>query len=147
MFSHGLCKWYSQQTLRVLHNSYSSPHWLMLRFLHIWYVGQHVSPFSDLWYIKWTIQLFVIWQVSIKHPVEYITLMESCDMQDSNSISNMFVTLAYQWKWPLQWSLVHQMDHPAVCDMIRGPPSFLLSILHLWKAVICRIPTVHHIYV
>ena len=56
------------------------------------------------------------------------------------------VTLVYQSKQPLWWSPVHWMDHPAVCDMMRGPGSCLLSISHQWKAVICRIPTVHHIY-
>ena len=36
---------------------------------------------------------------------------------------------------PVQWSAVHEMYHPAVCDMMGGPASFLLSILDQWKAV------------
>ena len=36
---------------------------------------------------------------------------------------------------PVRWSAVHEMYHPAVCDMMGGPASFLLSILDQWKAV------------
>ena len=65
-------------------------------------------------------------------------------MQDSNNISNISVTLVYQSKQPLWWSPVHRMDHPAVCDMMRGPPSILLDISHQWKAVICSTPTAQY---
>ena len=41
MDSHGLCNWYSQPMLRVLHNSYSSWCQPMLRFFLISYIGQH----------------------------------------------------------------------------------------------------------
>ena len=57
------------------------------------------------------------------------------------------LSIQYQSKLPLWWSLVHWMDHPAVCNIMRGPPSVLLDISHQWKAVICRTPTAHHIYV
>ena len=95
------------------------------------------GPSSCSWYEERTTKLLG----------EYPTWMESCDMQDVNETSYIFVTSVHQSKWPLQWSPVHWMDHLAVCDMMRGPPSFFLSILHQWKAVICRTPTVHHIYV
>ena len=36
---------------------------------------------------------------------------------------------------PLWWSPVHEMYHPAVCNMMGGPPSFLLSILDQREAV------------
>ena len=36
---------------------------------------------------------------------------------------------------PVWWSAVHEMYHPAVCDMMGGPASFVLSILDHWKAV------------
>ena len=78
---------------------------------------------------------------------EYPTWMESCDMRNVNETSFIFVTSVHQSKWPLWWSPVHWMDHLAVCDMMRGPPSFLLSILHQSKAMICLILTVHHICV
>ena len=61
---------------------------------------------------------------------EYPTSMESCDMWDVNETSFIFVTSVHQSKWPLQWSPVHWMDHPAVCDTMRGLLSFLLSILY-----------------
>ena len=70
-----------------------------------------------------------------------------CDLQDSNSTSYICVTSVCQSKRPLQWSRVHWMVHPAVCDMMRGPPSFLVSISHQWKAVMCRTLTAHHTYV
>ena len=79
--------------------------------------------------------------------VEYLTSMESCDMQDSNSTSYICVASVCQSKRPLWWSLVRWVDHLAVCDMMRGPPCFLFSISHQWKAVMCRTLTVHHIYV
>ena len=68
-----------------------------------------------------------------------------CDLQDSNSTSYICVTSVYQSQWPLWWSLVCWVDQLAVCDMMRGPPSFLFSILHQRKAVMCRTLTVHHI--
>ena len=37
--------------------------------------------------------------------------------------------------WPVQWSAVHDKYHPAVCDIMGGPASFLLSSLDQWKAV------------
>ena len=46
-----------------------------------------------------------------------------CDLQDSNSTSYICATSVCQLKRPLRWSLVHWMVHPAVCDMMRGPPS------------------------
>ena len=70
-----------------------------------------------------------------------------CRMQTVYLIYSICVTSMCQSRWPLWWSLVHWMDHWTVCDMIRGPPSSFLSILHQWRAVICRNPTVHHIYV
>ena len=73
--------------------------------------------------------------------------MKSYDKQNAISISYTYVTSGCQSRWPLWWSLMHWMDHPTVYDMIKGPLSFFLSILHQWKAVICRNPTVHHIYV
>ena len=36
---------------------------------------------------------------------------------------------------PVWWSVVHEMYHPAVCDMMSGPASFLLRILDQWKVV------------
>ena len=80
-------------------------------------------------------------------PVHYMNHLAVCDLQDSNSTSYICVTSVCQLKWPLRWSLVHWMVHLAVCDMMRGPPSFLVSISHQWKAVMCRTLTVHHIYV
>ena len=47
---------------------------------------------------------------------------------------------------PIWWFPVHQTNHPAVCDMISGAPSFLLRILYHWEAVICSFPTVYIIY-
>ena len=133
MNSHGLCNWYSQPMLRVLHNSYFSQHWPMFRFFLIWYVGWQLAclvilsawnvPSGWLWYDKWPIKL----------PIENPISLESCDMQLFNHRSYIFVTSVYQSKWPIQWSLVHQMDHPAVCDMMSGPLSFLWSILYHWK--------------
>ena len=146
MDSHGLCEWYSQPTLRVLHNSYSSWHRPTFRFFLIWYVSRRLArpvirsawnePSSCLWYDKWPIKL----------PFKNIILLESCDMQLFNHRSYIFVTSVYQSKRPFQWSLVHQMDHLAVCDMISGPLSFLWSILYHWKAVIYSCPTVYIIY-
>ena len=89
MDSHGLCNWYSQPTLRVLHNSYSSRCWPTLRFFLIWYISQRSA-----------------------RPV----------------------------------IRVHEMDHPAVCDMMSRQLSFLLRILYHWKAVICSFLTIDHIY-
>ena len=43
------------------------------------------------------------------------------DMQLFNSISDILVTLVYQSKQPIQWSLKHQMDYSAICDMMSGP--------------------------
>ena len=74
--------------------------------------------------------------------VGYLTSMESCDMQDSNSTSYICVASVCQSKWPLWWSLVCWMVHPAVCNMMRGPPSFLVSISHQWKVVMFRTLTV-----
>ena len=146
MDSHGLYNWYSQPTLRVLHNSYSSQHWLTFRFFLIWYVGQWSArlvirgawngPSGCLWYDEWLIKL----------PVENIISLESCDMQLFNHILYIFVTSVYQSKRPVWWSLVHQMDHLAVCDMISGSLSFVWSILYHWKAVIYNCPTVYIIY-
>ena len=45
----------------------------------------------------------------------------------------IFVTSVCQSKWPFWWSMVHQIDHSADCDMMSGPPSFLLSNLQHWK--------------
>ena len=94
------------------------------------------GPFGCLWYDEGTTELLL----------EYLASMKSYDKQNAISISYIHVTLGCQSRWPLWWSLVHWMDHPTVYDMIRGPPSFFLSILLQWKAVICRNPTVHHIY-
>ena len=95
------------------------------------------GPSSCLWYDERSTKLLG----------EYSTWMKSCDMQDVNETSFIFVTSVHQSKQPLWWSLVHWIDHLAVCDMMRGPPSFLLSILHQSKAMICMILTVHHICV
>ena len=146
MDSHGLCNWYSQPTLRVLHNSYSSRHQPTLGFFLIWYVSWWSArpvihsawngPSSCLWYDEWPIKL----------PIENTISLESCDKQLFNYRSYIFVTSVYQSKRPIWWSPVHQMDHPAVCDMISGPLSFLWSILYHWKAVIYSCPTVYIIY-
>ena len=61
MDSHGLYDWYSQPTLRVLHNSYSSWRRPTLRFFLIWYSISHSGPSDDLQCIEWSIRLFVIW--------------------------------------------------------------------------------------
>ena len=140
MFSHGLCNWSSQPTLRVLHNSYSCWHWLRPIFLCNPFVSWQPAcavisnawngPSGCVWYDEWPTKL----------PVEYLISLKSCDMQNSNS---MFVALVYHLEQPIKWSLVHQMDNLAVCDIMGGPPSFHLSILHHWKAVICSFPTVY----
>ena len=78
---------------------------------------------------------------------QYLTSMESCDVQDSNSTSYICVTSVCLSKQPLRWSLGCWMVYPAVYDMMRGPPSFLVSISHWWKAVMCRTLTAHDIYV
>ena len=75
---------------------------------------------------------------------QYLTSLESCDGQDSNSTSYIFVTSVCLSKRPLWWSPMHRMVHLAVCNMMRGPPSFLVSISHQWKAVMCRTLTAHH---
>ena len=98
--------------------------------------GASNRPSSCLWYDEWSTEL------SLKYP----TSLESYDRQDCNSTSNIFVISVHQSKWPLQWSLVHWMIHLAACDMMRGPPSFCLNILHQWKAMISRMPSVYHIY-
>ena len=112
MDSHGLCNWYSQPTLRVLHNSYSSRRWPTLGFFLIWYVGQRLAclvicsakngPSGCLWYDEWPIKL----------PFENIISLESCDMQLFKHRSYISVTSVYQSKRPVHWSPVHQMDHP-----------------------------------
>ena len=94
------------------------------------------GPSSCLQYDEGTTKLFG----------QYLTSTESCDV-NSSSTSYICVTSVCQLKQPLQWSPVHWMVHPAVCDMMRGPPSFLFSISHEWKAVMCRTLTAHHIYV
>ena len=81
------------------------------------------GPSSCLWYDEWC----------TKHPVENLISLESCDMQLFNSIYYILVTLVYQSKQPVQWSLVHQMDNLTFCDQMSGPLIFLLSILHDWK--------------
>ena len=78
MDSHGLCDCYSQPTLRVLHNSYSSRRRPTLRFFLIWYVGRRSAhlvirgawnvPSGCLWYDGWSCKLLV----------EYLRSMESC---------------------------------------------------------------------
>ena len=78
MDSHGLYDWYSQPTLRVLHNSYSSRRWLTLRFFLISYVGRRSArpvirgawnvPSGCLWYDGWSCKLLV----------ENLRSMESC---------------------------------------------------------------------
>ena len=107
MFSHDLFNWYSQPMLRVLHNSYSSQHWLMLRFLLIWYVSWQSAhlvipsaskePSSCVWYDQWCTKL----------PIENLISLGSCNMQLPNSVYYIYVTSVYQSKWPVQWSLVH----------------------------------------
>ena len=52
-----------------------------------------------------------------KHLVQYLTSMESCDVQDSTSTSYICGTSVHQSKQPLWWSLMRWMDHLAVCDM------------------------------
>ena len=94
------------------------------------------GPSSCLWYDEGTTKLLA----------QYLTSMESCDVQDSNSTSYICVTSVCPSMQPLRWSPVHWMVHPAVCDMMRGSPSFLLSILYHWNAVICRMQTVYLIY-
>ena len=69
--------------------------------------GALSGPSGCLWYDEGTTMLLV----------QYLTSMESCDVQDSNSTSYICVTSVHQSKQPLQWSLVHWMDHLAVCDM------------------------------
>ena len=82
-----------------------------------------------------------------KRLVGYLTSMESCDVQDSNSTSYICVASVCQSKRSLRWSPMHWMVHPAVCDMMRGPPSYLFSISLQWKAVMCRTLTAHNICV
>ena len=86
------------------------------------------GPSSCLWYDGG----------STKVLLEYFTSMKSYDKQNAISISYIYVTSGCQSRWPLWWSLVHWMDHPSACDMMRWPPCFMESILHEWKAVICR---------
>ena len=119
--------------------------WRLDSFL-IWYVGRRSAcpvipgawnvPSSCLWYGEWPIKL----------SIENIILLESCDMQLFNHRSYIFVTSVYQSRWPAWWSPVHQMNHPAVCDMMSGLLSFLWSILYHWKAVICSCSIVCIIY-
>ena len=86
------------------------------------------GPSGCLWYDEGTTKLLL----------EYLTSMKSYDKQNAISISYTHVTLGCQSRWPLWWSLVHWMDHLSACDMMRWPPCFMESILHEWKAVICR---------
>ena len=79
------------------------------------------GPSGGLWYDKRTTKLHV----------EFPKSMESCDMRDSNSTSYICLISVCQSKWPLWWFPVCWMVHPAACDMMRGPPSFLESILHM----------------
>ena len=89
-----------------------------------------------LWYDEWPTKLHN----------ENVRSLKTCDMQLSSSIYYILVTLVYESKRPCQWSLVHQMDHLAVCGMMGGPLSFLWRILHHWKAVICSYPIAYIIY-
>ena len=52
-----------------------------------------------------------------------------CHMQLSNSIHYIFVTSGYQSKQPVLCSLVHELNHLAVCDMMSDPPSFIMRML------------------
>ena len=68
-------------------------------------------------------------ECSTKLPVENFISLKSCDMQLSNSIHYIFVTSGYQSKQPVLCSPVHEMNHPAVCDMMSDPPSFIMKML------------------
>src|SRR5260370_120440 len=81
------------------------------------------------------------------HDALPILSLESCDMQLLNSISYICVSVVYESKRPVRRSLVHGMDHPAVCDMMSGPLRFLLRFLYHWQSVICSFSTVYHMYV
>ena len=94
------------------------------------------EPSDCLWYDEWPTKLHN----------ENVRSLATCDMQLSSSIYYILVTSVYEPKQPVWWSLVHQMDHVAVCGMMEGPLSFLLRILYYWKAVICSIPTVYMLY-
>jgi len=52
MFSHGLCNWYSQPTVRFLHNSYSSQCQPMLRFSLISYISRHAQGHKCMCILK-----------------------------------------------------------------------------------------------
>ena len=87
--------------------------------------GASNGPFSCFWYDEWSTEL----------PVEYLISLESCDIQLSNSTHYICITSIYESKWPIWWSLVHQMDHLAVCDMMGGTPSFIMRMLYHWQPV------------
>ena len=91
-------------------------------------MSAEVNLSSDVWYIKWLSSCLWYDEWCSKHPVEYLILLESCDMQLSRSICYKFVTLVYQSKQPVWWSLKHQMDHLAVVMWMSGPVRFLLSV-------------------
>ena len=94
------------------------------------------GPCGCLWYDGRSTEL----------PVKDITSLESCDMQLSNSIHYILVTLVYRSKQPLCWSLEREIDHLVDCDMMSVPLSFQLRILYHREAAICRIPTEYIIY-
>ena len=129
MDSHGLCNWYSQPMLRVLHNAYSSQRWPMLRFFLIWYVGWRSArlvicgawngPSGCLWYDEWP----------TKFHKENVISLETCDIQLSNSMYYILVTSVYEPKQPFCWPLEHPMDHLAVCKMMSDPPSLIMRML------------------
>ena len=64
-------------------------------------------------------------QCSTELSIENNISLESCDTQHSNSKYYIIVASLYDSKQPCPWSLVHQMDHLAVCGMMGGPLSFL----------------------
>ena len=113
MDSHGICNWYSQLTLRVLHNAYSSQRWPMLRFFLIWYVGWRSArlvicgawngPSGCLWYDEWP----------TKFHKENVISLETCDIQLSNSMYYILVTSVYCMSqggpsadlWSIRWTI------------------------------------------
>ena len=75
MDSHGLCNWYSQPTLRVLHNSYSSWRLPTLRFFLTVF-----DTLADGWPVRW----------SAVHEMDHLAV---CDM-----MSGQLSFLLYHWK-------------------------------------------------